>query len=425
MGEPTNYDSVQELQRKLYQKAKSEPKYRFYALYDKIYRMDVLEEAWKQVRRNKGAEGIDGVTIGDVEREGVENYLKGLQQELKDKTYRPQPARRVYIPKGDGTERPLAIPTIKDRVVEAAIKIIIEPIFEADFEDCSYGFRPKRSPQQAIAEVRKYLNYGYKQVVETDIEDCFGTIPHQELLDMVAERIVDGKVLWLIKLFLRAGVMEGKVVKKDDEGTPQGGVISPLLANIYLNQIDKGWKPVSRAARLIRYADDLIIMTRYKAEGYKIGLERMVNRIKLRLKERKTRTVDMNEGSFDFLGYTFMRVESKYKRKEITLYFPSAKAENSIRKRIREITDYRRPIKVGQVVKELTPVVRGWVNYYRLGNSSKKFGKIKQYTAQKVRKFMNRRKQKSGYGWKEYSDRFLYEGLRLYNDYRISWTKAF
>jgi group II intron reverse transcriptase/maturase len=272
--------------------------------------------------------------------------------------------------------------------------------------------------------VRKYLNYGYKQVVETDIEDCFGTIPHQELLDMVAERIVDGKVLRLIKLFLQAGVMEEKVAKKGDEGTPQGGVISPLLANIYLNQIDKGWKSVSRAARLIRYADDLVIMTRCKAEGYKIGLERMVNRIKLRLKERKTRTVDMDKGSFDFLGYTFMRVKNELKKKEITLCFPSAKATNNIRKKVRQITNYRRPIEVGQVVEELTPVIRGWVNYYRLGNSSKKFGKLKQYTAQKVRKFMNRRRQKSGYGWKRYSDKYLYGALGLYNDYRLSWTKA-
>ena len=259
----TTTDTVQELQGKLYQKAKSQLSFRFYALYDKVYRTDVLSKAWERVKDNKGASGVDGQTFEDIEAMGIGKFLNGIQQELKAKIYRPQPARRVYIPKPDGTKRPLSIPTIKDRVVQSALKLIIEPIFEADFEDCSYGFRPKRSARQAALEVRKLLNFGYKEVVETDIEDCFSSIPHRELLDMLAKRVVDGKILWLIKLFLEAGIMDGLERWTDIKGTPQGGVISPLLANIYLNNIDKGWKPLNNSARLIRYADDLVIMTKW------------------------------------------------------------------------------------------------------------------------------------------------------------------
>lgn len=419
-------DTVQELQKKLYQKAKSNVKFRFYALYDKIYRTDVLRKAWAKVRANQGSSGIDGESIVDIERQGVENFLKGLQQELRTKMYQPQPARRVYIPKPDGTRRPLSIPTLKDRIVQTALKLVIEPIFEADFEDCSYGFRPNRSAQQAALEVRKYLNFGYKEVIETDIEDCFGSIPHKELLDMVAKRIVDGKILWLVKLFLKAGVMEDKDILRDDKGTPQGGVISPLLANIYLNKIDKGWKPMSNTARLIRYADDLVIITKYKADGYKIKLEQMINQMKLRLKAKKTRRVEVSNGqNFDFLGYTFVRGVSQKTKKMTTYYFPSAKSVNAIKIRVRQVADYRRPVKVERIVKDLQPVLRGWVNYFKIANSSRKFGKVKQYVAQRIRKFMRRQRQEVGYGYKQYPDAYLYQKLGLYNDYRVSWAKTF
>ena len=224
----TNTDKVQELQRKLYLKAKSQPDFRFYALYDKIYRKDVLIKAWEKVRANHGSPGIDGVTIKDIEEEGVGGFLKGIQEELRGREYRPSPARRVYIPKPDGRLRPLSIPTIKDRVVQMALKLVIEPIFEADFEDNSYGYRPRKSAQQAALEIRKFLNYGLTKVIDADLEDCFGSIPHRQLLDMVARRIVDGKVLWIIKLFLKAGVMEEGRRKIDETGTPQGGVVTPL-----------------------------------------------------------------------------------------------------------------------------------------------------------------------------------------------------
>lgn len=417
-------DKVQELQKKLYLKAKSDAKFRFYALYDKVCRRDVMQKAWARVKKNKGVAGIDAETIEDIENSGVEAFIKRLQEELQTKEYRPQQTKRVNIPKPDGKQRPLSIPTVKDRVVQSALKIIIEPIFEADFDDCSYGFRPKRSGQQAVEEVRKYLNYGYKQIIETDIEDCFGTIPHRELLNMIAKRIVDGKILWLIKMFLKAGTLEEKEPRTPKGGTPQGGVISPLLANIYLDNIDKGWKPISRTAHLIRYADDLVIMTKYKAQGYKIALDKIVRGLKLKLKYEKTRIVNAEEEPFDFLGYTFTRVISKRSRMMTTYYFASRKAERAIMAKIRKITNWQRPIKVEQVIKELKPALRGWVNYFRRSNSSKKFSKVRYYAAQKVRKFMRRRRQKAGYGYKEYPDEYLYGKLGLYNNYRVCWTKA-
>jgi len=421
----TTTDTVQELQRKLFQKAKSNADFRFYALYDKVYRIDVLNKAWERVKSNKGASGVDGETFEDIEQQGIGQFLEGIQQELKAKTYRPQPAKRVYIPKPDGTKRPLSIPTIKDRVAQTALKLVIEPIFEAGFEDCSYGFRPNKSSQQAALEVRKLLNFGYKEVIETDIEDCFGSIPHRELLDMVAKRVVDGNILWLIKLFLKAGVMEDNNRRIDDKGTPQGGVISPLLANIYLDHIDKGWKPLNNAARLIRYADDLVIMTKYHSEETMAKLKDLVTQLQLRLKKGKTRILNAESEPFDFLGFTFIRALSRNKGRKTTYFYPSHKAENAIRGRIRQVVDYRRPVKVENIVKELTPVVRGWVNYFRIANSSRKFGKIKFYTAQRIRKFMRRHRGKVGYGYKQYPDTFLYQKLGVYNDYCVSWAKTF
>ena len=420
----TTVDKIQELQRKLYLKAKSEPNFRFYALYDKMYRMDVLMKAWQRVRANRGAQGIDGKTIKDIEEEGADDFLKGIQQELKTKEYRPQPARRVYIPKPDGRQRPLSIPTIKDRVVQMATKIIIEPIFEADFEDNSYGFRPKKSAQQATKEIHKYLNYGLTKVIDADLEDCFGSIPHQEMLNMVARRIVDGKMLWLIKLFLKAGVMEQGKISKEETGTPQGGVISPLLANIYLDRMDKGWKPLSKYARLIRYADDLVIMTKYNAEKLFPKLQILTANLKLRLNQKKTRIVDAEQESFDFLGFSFKKAENQQKTKKVAYFWPSQKAEKAIKEKVKKIANPARPIKVEQVVSELNPVIRGWVNYYKIANSSKKFGKIKLYVANKVRKFMMRRRNRSGYGYKRYPGEYLYGKLGLYSNYRLSWTKA-
>ncbi len=418
-------DKVQELQRKLYQKAKSDIKFRFYALYDKVYRKDVLLKAWNKVKRNNGACGIDKQTFKGIEEEGVLKFLDKIHQELKGETYRPQQLRRVNIPKADGKKRPVSIPTIRDRVVQAALKLIIEPIFESNFEESSYGFRPNRSCHHAVLEVRKYLNYGYNEIIETDIADCFGTIPHRELLEMVAKRICDKKILRLIKLFLKAGVLESGKEHKTGKGTPQGGVISPLLANIYLDNIDKGWKPMNQYARLIRYADDLIIMTKYKAGKYKEHLERMIRRMKLQVKAEKTRIVNAEERTFDFLGFSFVKGRNWRKQKKCAYFFPSHKSEKAIRHKIREVLNYNRPIRIEYIIKELEPILRGWVNYYRIGNSSKKFGKLRNYVGQRVRKFMCRSRGKSGYGYKKYTEDYLYRQLGLYQDYRICHTNTF
>jgi len=417
-------DKVQEFQRKLYLKAKSQPNFRFYALYDKIYRTDVLQKAWQRVRLNHGSPGIDGKTIKDIEEAGVEDFLKGIQQELKAKEYQPSPARRVYIPKPDGRLRPLSIPTLKDRVVQMALKLVIEPIFEAHFEDNSYGYRPQRNAQQVALEIRKYLNYGMTEVIEADLEDCFGSIPHRELLDMIARRVVDGRVLHLIKLFLKTGVMEQGGKRIDETGTPQGGVISPLLANIYLDQMDKGWKPLNETARLLRYADDLVIITKYNAEKFLFELQKLTTKLKLKLKPAKTRVVNAEEESFDFLGYSFRKALNPQKTKKVAYFWPSQKAEKTIKEKVRKITNPARPVKVGQVIKELNPVIRGWVNYFRIGNSTKKFDNLKLCVAEKIRKFMRRRRQKAGYGYKKYPDEYLYSKLGLYRDYHLAWTKA-
>jgi group II intron reverse transcriptase/maturase len=423
LGTIQSQDSVQELQRKLHLKAKSEVNFRFYALYDKVYRGDFLKAAWKRVKENKGAGGIDGIEIEAVEKAGVEEFLKQIGEELRTQQYRPQALRRVYIPKADGSQRPLSIPTVKDRVVQTALKLVLEPIFEAGFEDNSYGFRNNRSTKQAAQEVVKYLNWGYTEVIETDIKDCFGTIPHKELLDAVARRVVDRRILGLIKMMLKAGAMEEGRVEKKDSGTPQGGVISPLLANIYLDALDKGWRPLNKAARLIRYADDIVVLSKYQTQGYKRRLEQIINGIKLELKAEKTRIINAREG-FDFLGFRFVRAKSRRTGKEASYCYPSQKSEGKIRERIRGITNYRRPVKVEEVVKELKPVIRGWVNYHRFSNASQKFGKIKWYIEQRVRKFMRRRRGESGYGYKEYPSEYLYRTLGLYNDYRVVWMNA-
>lgn len=416
-------DSVQELQRKLHLKAKSEVSFRFYALYDKIYRKDFLREAWRRVKGNRGAGGIDGIEITDVAEAGVEEFLVKIGEELKSEEYQPQSLRRVYIPKADGGERPLSIPTVRDRVVQAALKLVLEPIFEADFEDNSYGFREKRSTQQAAQEIRKYLNWGYTEVIETDIKDCFGTIPHKELLEAVARRVVDRRVLRLVRMMLKAGVMEEGRVEHKDNGTPQGGVISPLLANIYLDAVDKGWRPMNNTARLIRYADDMVVLSKYKAQGYKRKLEGIIHGIKLELKAEKTKIVPACEG-FDFLGFRFVKAKSRRTGKETAFCYPNQKTGAKIRDRIRGITNYRRTVKVEEIVRELNPVIRGWVVYHRWANASREFGKIKWYVEQRVRKFMRRRRGESGYGYKEYPSEYLYRTLGLYNDYRVVWMNA-
>ena len=308
-------EEVRELQRKLYRKAKQEKEYRFYLLYDKIYRLDILNHAYRLVKANKGAPGIDGETFASIEERegGAEKYLEEIAGELKRKDYKPQAVRRVYIPKAAGGKRPLGIPVIKDRVVQMAVKIVIEPIFEADFQDNSYGFRPKRSAHQAVEDVNKQLLKGKADVIDADISKYFDTIPHDRLIQLVAKRIVDKQILKLIKMWLTAPIVEEredgkKEYKRNDKGTPQGGVISPLLANIYLNVLDTLWavKKVQErlGARLVRYADDSVVLCRGNADRILKGVKLVLEDLGLTLNEEKTRIVDARQESFNFLGFS-------------------------------------------------------------------------------------------------------------------------
>lgn len=416
-------DKVRELQRKLYLKSKAEWKYRYYTLYDKVYRLDVLKEAWKRVKENKGACGVDGETIETIETNGVEKFLEQIQQELKNKTYQPQTVKRVWIPKVDGSQRPLGIPTIKDRVVQAAVKIVIEPIYEAGFKNCSYGFRPKRSAQQAVRQVVRYLNWGLVNIIDADITKYFDNISHKKLLEPVAERIADGQILWLIKQWLKCGVMEEGKIRRQTTGTPQGGVISPLLANIYLNVLDRNWlkrrchEREILNAHIVRYADDLVIMTNKGIEKPLRTLKEELNQLGLELNNKKTRILTAEETSFDFLGFNFRKAWNKEGTKKFALCVPSKQAQKVIRAKIREITQ-NRPVKAIEVIEKLNPVVRGWVNYFRIGNSSRTFNKIRRYTGMKVRRFIRKKQDKHGYGWKEIQSSFLYGTLGLYYGWR-------
>lgn len=393
-------EKVRELQRTLWKCAKRSERRRFHALYDRICRGDVLREAWKRVRANRGAAGIDGESIAAIAESGVEAWLAKIEAELRAGEYRPRPVRRRYIPKSDGRQRPLGIPTVKDRVVQMAAKLVIEPIFEADFRECSYGFRPKRSAVQALEVIRESGNRGYNFVIDADIRSFFDSIDQGRLMDLVEERICDRRVLKLLRQWLEAGVLEDGSIRETLAGTPQGGVISPLLANIYLNALDRAWyAEAQHLGVLVRYADDFVVLckTASAAREAHRRVQAMLTRLRLELHPEKTRAVDLRRGreGFDFLGCTVRKRRSILRRPHCHFMqrWPSARAMKRVRERVHELTAVvGNPAgDVTEVITALNPVLRGWGNYFRTGNADDKFNHIDSYVYQRLTRWMWRR----------------------------------
>jgi RNA-directed DNA polymerase len=422
---------IRTLQRKLYRKAKDEPTYRFYLLYDKIYRDDILLYAYELARSNQGAPGVDGETFAAIETKGLGKWLAGIRDELRTRTYRPQPVRRVMIPKPGGGERPLGIPTIRDRVVQTAAKLVLEPIFEADLEPCAYGYRPGRGAQNAVQKVHELICEGYTEVVDADLSKYFDTIPHSDLMKCVARRIVDRDMLRLIRVWLKVPVEErdGKGNRRmtggrsSTCGTPQGGVVSPLLANLYMNRFLKGWRITQRGkqfkAQVVNYADDFVILSRGCAAQALEWTRQVMPRLGLTLNETKTKLREARRESFDFLGYTFG--PQRY-RKDGHGYLGAAPSQKSVARLRQKVNEVLVPSNTGtwpEVRDRLNQIVRGWSSYFSYGTRLVAYRAVDNHVANRVRHFLRRRSQLPSRGTRVLANEVIFGSLGVLQMRRV------
>jgi RNA-directed DNA polymerase len=419
--------SLQELRKKIYLKAKSDKTWRFWGLYVHVCKLETLREAFKMAKKNNGAPGIDGVTFEAIQEAGLDDFLTVIRDELVSCTYMPMANRRKEIPKGEGKVRVLGIPTIRDRVVQGALKLILEPIFEADFCDGSYGYRPKRSAHAAVNRVSEAVINGMTKVIDVDLEAYFDNVEHQILLRKVAQRVDDDKVMRLLKLILKAN---------SKRGIPQGGVISPLLANIYLNEVDKMLEKAKEATsrgkytniEYARFADDLVICVNdyYKwltNAAYKRLIQELT-KLKVKVNRDKTKIVDLTDGdTFSFLGFVYRRVKT-HRGKWAVVIIPKMKARTALLGKLKEVFAKFVSQPVSRVIYLINPILRGWVNYFRIGHCSKCFGYVKGWVEKKIRRHLQRARKRHGFGWNRWSSAWLYNTLGLYNDYKIRYYHA-
>ena len=417
-------DNLQDLRRRIYVKAKAEPSWRFWGLYVHVCKMETLREAYRLAKKNKGAPGIDGVRFEAIEESGVEEFLEQIRDELTSRKYQPQRVRKQEIPKDGGKARVLSIPTIRDRVVQGSLKLILEPIFEADFQKGSYGYRPKRTAHQAVHRVAQAIVENKTRVVDVDLKCYFDNVRHDILFEKVAARVQDREILHLLKLIVKAS---GK------RGVPQGGVISPLIANLYLNEVDRMLERAKRVTRSGRYtyveyarfADDLVILIDgYRRHAWLLRAVRQRLReefakLRVEINEEKSRIVDLSKGeSFGFLGFEFRRVRSLRGRWR-PHYVPKLKKRTALVRKLKENFRRFQSQPIGRVIELINPILRGWVNYFAVGHSSRCFSFIRDWVEKKVRRHLMRARKLRGFGWKRWSRRWLYQELGLYDQYRV------